>query len=211
MKKLILALFLSAGLCVAGFGVDAFATEPAAQETNTEVQKETVDLSDSLIQEGGFPKEQPSSGRRLGRSSAASKETEVQNALIKAWDSFADSCDLSSYNIPKEQIGTIYQETINTHPEYFYVSGKVRYSYNPGNNCVTNILITYNTDKATAREQAAEYNGAVADVVRNADASWSDMEKALYVNDYLARNCAYDETYQKHSAYDALVDGTAVC
>lgn len=212
LKKFILALFLSAGLCMAGLQTDAIASElPTAQEKDTEVQKEYVDLSDQIIQEGGFPKEQPSSVRRMRRSAAVStKEEQVQDILTEVWDSLGDSCDLSAYRITKEELKEIYTATINTRPRYFYVEG--RYSFYSDSGFVTKVVgISYKVDKSTALQQIKAYDSAVADALRNADSSWSDMEKALYVNDYLARNCAYDETYQRHEAYDALVDGTAVC
>ena len=214
LKKFILALFLSAGLCMAGLQTDAIASEPStAQEKDTEVQKEYVDLSDQIIQEGGFPKEPPSSVRRMRRSAVVStKEEQVQDILTEVWDSLGDSCDLSAYRITREELNEIYTSTINMHPRYFYVGGSYSFYSDPYSGFVTKVVeISYKVDKSTALQQIKAYDSAVADALRNADSSWSDMEKALYVNDYLARNCAYDETYQRHEAYDALVDGTAVC
>lgn len=216
MKKLILALLLSAGICVAGQSADVFASEPANQEEeagqNKEVlQTEYVDLSDSVIQEGGFPKKSAGSGRRKSRSASSSNRQQAQAALISAWENYKDSCDVSSYGITVDEMGSIYFETLNTHPEYFYVAGKCSYSYNPSNNIVIKVTITYAVNKNTAMAQKADYDRVVAKVKSNARASWSDMEKALYVNDYLARNCEYDETLKKHTAYDVLVGKTAVC
>lgn len=89
--------------------------------------------------------------------------------------------------------------------------GKCSYSYNPSNNIVTTVTIIYAVDKNTAMAQKADYDRVVAKVKSNAKASWNDMEKALYVNDYLARNCEYDTTYSNYTAYDVLVGKTAVC
>ena len=192
VKKLILALLLSVGICAAGAQTDAYASEPAVQEdgaagNDAEVREEYVDLSDSVIQEGGFPKAVSTS--RKGRSAVDSgKEKEVQKALLEAWDSFAASCDLSSYGITKDDISTIYFGTLNTHPRYFYVKSAYVVGSSTGG-IVSKIDIQYTMNKSEAMKAAEEYDRAIADAVRGADRSWSDMEKALYVNDYLARNC----------------------
>ena len=66
VKKLILALFLSVGICAVGVQTDVYASEPTVQEDGAagndgEIRKEYVDLSDSVIQEGGFPKAESTS------------------------------------------------------------------------------------------------------------------------------------------------------
>lgn len=215
VKKLILALLLSVGICAAGAQTDVYASEPAVQEdgaagNDAEVREEYVDLSDSVIQEGGFPEAVSTSGK--GRSAVGSgKEKEVQEALLAAWDSFSTSCDLASYGLTKDDISTIYFGTLNTHPGYFYVeSAYVVWSSTGG--IVSKIEIQYTMNKSEAMKAAEEYDRAIADAVRGADSSWSDMEKALYVNDYPARNCQYvKEASNAHSSYGALVDKEAVC
>ena len=108
VKKLILALFLSVGICAVGAQTDVYASEPTVQEDGAtgndgEIRKEYVDLSDSVIQEGGFPKASGTS--RKSRSAVDSgKEKEVQKALIAAWDSFAGNCDLSAYGLTIDEV-----------------------------------------------------------------------------------------------------------
>ncbi len=217
VKKLILALFLSVGICAVGAQTDVYASEPTVQEDGAtgndgEVQKDFVDLSDGIIQEGGFPKAESTS--RKSRSTVDSgKEIEVQKALIAAWDSFAESCDLSVYKLSPEEVQRIYQETINTHPRYFYLP-KSSYAYNPTTGIVSTVNMNYDTtfDKNKVMQQLEAYDRAIADIMRGADSSWSDMEKALYVNDYLARNYQYvSGASNAHSSYGALVDKEAVC
>lgn len=212
---MILALLLSAGICIAGQSVDVFASEPANQEEETgqndkALQMGYIDLSDNVIQEGGFPEKPAGSGRQKSRS-ATSNRQQAQAALVNAWENFKDSCDLLPYGITITEMKSIYSEALNTHPEYFYVAGQYSYSYNPSNNIVIELTITYAVDKDTAMDQKSAYDRVVAKVKSNADDSWSDMEKALYVNDYLARNCEYDTSLEKFTAYDVLVRRTAVC
>ena len=56
-----------------------------------------------------------------------------------------------------------------------------------------------------------KYDVAISQALSGVEEDWSDMEKALYVNDYLALNCEYDYTLSNHTAYDALVNKSAVC
>lgn len=212
VKKLILALFLSVGICAVGVQTDVYASEPTVQEDGAagndgEIRKEYVDLSDSVIQEGGFPKAESTS--RKSRSAVDSgKEKEVQKVLLEAWDSFAESCDLSSYGLEASELITIYFGTLNTYPRYFYVKSSISYSRDEAG-IVEEIDIEY---KSEAGQLLEGYDRVIANVVKNVDKSWSDMEKALYVNDYLARNCQYDaEAPNAHSSYGALVDKKAVC
>ncbi len=215
VKKLILALFLSVGICAVGAQTDVYASEPTVQEDGAtgndgEIRKEYVDLSDSVIQEGGFPKAESTS--RKSRSAVdSSKEKEVQKVLLEAWDSFTVSCDLFSYGLTRDEVHHIYLETMNTHPRYFYLeSSYTRYANEQG--IVIKIEIKYTMEKNEVMQSLKAYDGAIADVMRNVDTSWSDMEKALYVNDYLARNCQYvSEASNAHSSFGALVDKEAVC
>lgn len=150
MKKIILALLLSAGICIAGVQADAVAAETVKQETDEGLEEEYVDLSGSIVQEGGFLPEMNTSGRRMTRAAVDDTAKEqAQKALMAAWDSFETTCDLSSYQIPKEEIGTVFQEAINLHPRYFYVSGGFSYYSNAAGN-VTKMEITYTVDKNTA-------------------------------------------------------------
>lgn len=137
---------------------------------------------------------------------------QVQKALTDAWDACEQSCDLASFQIPKDDMSQIYFETLNKNPKYFYVSGRFSMSIDQTTNSISRVNITYNiTDPEEIQTKKAEYEAAVSKIIANAQDSWSDAEKALYINDYLARNCSYDNSLQNHSAYDALVTQSAVC
>ena len=230
MKKLILTLFLAASLCFAGTTAELSAAQPApdsraalseseatAAESEPAVAEIFEDLSGEVIQEGGFlsgnsfAREQARmSAQADGTAALSDKEAQLQTLLLAAWDSFADTCDLTSMQITPDELHAAYAETLNYHPKYFYVSGA--YSYVTSGNFVSNVIIGYSMeDKAAAKTMRDAYDKTVSGIIGKADKSWSDLEKALYINDYLARNCEYDMTLSKHTAYDALVNGTAVC
>lgn len=206
MKRKILALFLSVGIVITGLPANALAAG-VSQEVNEAVQEDYADLSHTVIQEGGFL---PETEERASASSVESdKKEQVQDALKAAWDSFSSTCDLTAYQIQVEDFRGIYAETLNKNPKYFYVSGQCSYSYN--SNGVLRVNIQYTKNASEAKSMRETYDREVVRAVSGAQASWSDMEKALYINDYLARNCEYDTSYVKYTAYDALVGRAAVC
>lgn len=211
MKKIWITLILALSLCVSELPAAAFAAEHEPGVSGTE-QNVFVDLSDMVLQEGGYLSETGTGKEQIAlfSLSADNQAEQVQNALMAAWDSFEDSCDLSSFQITAAELNVIYRGTLNENSGYFYVSGGYSYSYFP-TGYVNKVIIQYSYNKAEAEPMIAEYNMAVASAVSGADDSWTDMEKALYINDYLARNCEYDTSYSKHSAYDALVGKKAVC
>ena len=210
-------LFLGTLICWAGITTEISAAETAPEHEET-VPATYEDVSDEILQEGGLLQESNATGR-LARFSAQSDmirelsdtQKQIQDKLLKAWDSFADTCDLSSFQITPDELRNFYANTLNSNPKYFYVSGAYAYSYSSGG-FVTNVRIDYTTeDKNTAKAMRDAYEQEVTAIVSRADKSWSDMEKALYINDYLARNCEYDRSLSKHTAYDVFINKTAVC
>ncbi len=60
-------------------------------------------------------------------------------------------------------------------------------------------------------DQKKELESAVREITGMVDSSWSDLKKALFINDYMALTCEYDLTYSKYTAYDNIVGHTSVC
>lgn len=56
-----------------------------------------------------------------------------------------------------------------------------------------------------------QYEAEAKKILDGMESNWSDLEKALYLNDYLAINSQYDLTYSKYYAYNIIVEKTGVC
>ena len=113
MKKTFWLLFLGLGICWAGMTTNLSAAEIATENEET-IQEISVDLSDELIQKGGFPSESNIGGKQAkslmqeGVSTRLSdKEKQVQALLMKAWDSFSGTCDLSACQVTADELSTI--------------------------------------------------------------------------------------------------------
>lgn len=196
MKKrtLLLALATALTLCVS-----ALAAEPESEWCE-------VDVSSQLIQCGGYPDAaayavQPYSLREASQWEGAKA---ALRAGLKNWDI---EIDLSEYEISTSEIGKLYAEVVNEDPSLFYAMG---YSYRrDGNYRVTFISPQY--DARYTKADVAKYEKKVSDILTGLDDNWSDLEKALYLHDYLASHFKYDTTYSRYDAYSLLVEGTGVC
>lgn len=179
----------------------------------------TEDISKYVLQKGGIPskdyvKSCADMSYKYSEKSANSNNENIRNTadlLMATWDSFKTECNLSKYHISHEELNNLVSSLRNKYPSYFYlVSGGYVLCYN-SNGYVTDVICGYKYDKAQLETMISDYNAAIGKILEGVNPSWSDLEKALYFNDYLASHCEYDTTYSKYTAYDALVDNKAVC
>lgn len=215
MKKRILKIFL---LCTLAIGCISI---PAIVDANTSSCRKTENISKYVFQEGGIPPQTCTEGnadtsksarRKFRSKNAASKNRNLRNVadlLMATWDSFKSECDLSKYHISDEELDHLVSYILNRNPGYFYLESGYWCYFEDG--YVSSVRFNYKYGKTTAQTMLSDYNAAIGEILKDVNPSWSDLEKALYFNDYLASNCEYDTTYSKYSAYDALVDNKAVC
>lgn len=191
----------------------------AAEQQESEIVEESADISAEILQEGGLLKhEDISTFEKVEGYQTFSLDTatydKVEEAVLEALDNFSERCNLSAYNIPTSQIGSVFGEILNTNPRYFYVSGRYGYNYNTSTGMVHELIIGYTYTKEQAAPMLEKYDAAINTALSGISPSWSVMEKTLYLNDYLACSCAYDTTFAAdhiYSSYGALVNKVAVC
>lgn len=210
MKKRILAIILSCTMAIGCINV------PATGKTDASSSVKTEDVSKCVLQEGGFPsKAYVGSPYKYSRKSAKNNNKNIRYAadlLMATWDSLKTECNLSKYHITYEELNNLVSSLQNKYPRYFYlISGGYVHCYINSNGYVSDVICDYKYDKAQIKRILSDYNTAIGKILEGVNPSWSDLEKALYFNDYLASHCEYDNTYSKYTAYDALVDNKTVC
>lgn len=203
MKNRVGAFLLALCMCIT-----AYPACPAKAQAGQILTKH-LDLSDQVYQEGGYLGESSSSEMALLSLSQEDRRAVLAEKLTEAWGSFASFCDVSGYGITLEDLRAVYIELLNKNYQYFYVNSSCNYSYTSEE--IVTVFISYNMTETEARKKGAELETAISKALWGAKSSWSELEKALYINDYLTRNCEYDTTYSRYTAYDALVEKTAVC
>lgn len=149
-----------------------------------------------------------SAGELESVSYSVATEKKIKSVLVNALEEVKTKVDFSSYGISYEGFEEVYRETVDSNHRYFYVNGC---SYSATNGKLAEVNIRYTANKSTIKKMLQEYDAAMALAVNEVADDWSDMEKALYLNDYLSQNCTYDFTYTGRTAYDALVKKAVVC
>lgn len=155
---------------------------------------------------------------------ASSEESfnEALEVLVNGIKNFQTSINISNYNIPLEDRALISNAIFYEHPEFFYLNNSISYSYYPGSdtNYIFNVILQYDFTKDEAMVMQEEIDTSIAPIIRKASTLKTNVEKALYVRDYLALNCAYDQqagesgtdtSSQSFTIYGCIVDGIAVC
>ncbi|MCI8371128.1 MAG: hypothetical protein HFI75_01795 [Lachnospiraceae bacterium] len=180
-----------------------------AADTNTRALTDSVEL----YQEGEYPA--IAQGFDLSYKfrtsvyavpdSADAAEKAIYNGLLEG----KDTIELSAYNLTLAQVRAYFQNIINTSPELFYVSRT--YSYMPSGDKVTALMPNYEVKGQELVKQKEFYNKTMKGILDQIDSSWSDMEKILFVNDYLAQNYEYDLSYSIYDAYNFFYKGKGVC
>lgn len=180
-----------------------------------ELSSEYVDLSDSIIQVGGYPKPYMSAVDSL---STSDERNQLKDKLYQALKSEQSVFYLYSYGFTledKAELMNLYIEVVNEHPELFFVEPYFRYSYfDTGEIAYLWFYYSGSTD-----EERQMYADAIKVALEEVSDDMTDVEKALVLHDYLAQNCSY--AYKEYlegtlednvfSAYGALVDKRAVC
>lgn len=216
MKKRFYAL-LAFCVMVCGFvtlGVDVNADITGQAEVVCAEPLDTSQLMESdVLQEGGML---PESVKKYGSSSNYSQYAGAEKAIANAMMKVQSSVDLTAYAIPSDIIYDLCGNVLNTTPELFYVKEYGAW-YNQSTNLITKLNIYYETDINTIQIMKAEYEYEVKMLLSQIKSDWSDFEKVLFVNDYLATNCEYnhavydDQTLDVYDVYAVFVKKKAVC
>lgn len=195
--------YLLCSLCMSVLLFCGYAPKVRAEELIT-IDGESI----GILQEGGLLPEEEESDASLFTASTPNY-TGAEKAITTALKNFRSSVNLSSYHLSLSQFISFYRGFINSHPEFFYLDGQY---YDVSNDYVKTLYFRYSSsDTAVLKQMTTDYEKEVRAILASVDSSWSDLEKVLYINDYLALNCEYDLTYQNYDAYDVLVSKTAVC
>ncbi|MDR2532031.1 MAG: dockerin type I domain-containing protein [Oscillospiraceae bacterium] len=131
-----------------------------------------------------------------------------------------------------DEINIMTLDIIQNNPQFFYVESAVSASFSASINTNTNTIVFLNFRISlnyfmTSNEYRAakrRFDNAVAEALDYAKNADTEFEKALALHDYLVLNTVYDSDslnhflntgkvlrHSSHTAYGALVNGTAVC
>ncbi len=186
------------------FAVLCWPTDVRAEEG--EPVYETLDLSEYILQAGGLggPEELNNSVEEMPAFFGAAT---LQDTIYEGLANWSTYIDISDYGLLEEDLSVVYWSVVNMNPEFFYVDSTVGY-YSSGD-YVTALVPAYESQYTT--EHVAIFNQKVDEIIAGVDESWPEIQKILYLHDYLVTHADYDLTYSNYNAYNALVEGSAVC
>ena len=143
--------------------------------------------------------------RDLIRSTHMDCEELLYEAL---WDE-QRSVALAGYRLTPDELGNHWNHVIYDSAELFYVSD--RYEYKALGDWVLCVYPGYVATGEQLESARTVYTDALEEILQNVHPEWTDLQTALYLNDYLCSHFAYDKTLSRYSAYELLTDGTGVC
>lgn len=130
--------------------------------------------------------------------------------LYEAMVAGADSADLSPYKLDTKDIAQLYSDVLLASPELFYADNTVTYFYNSRDH-VTKVELSYNMDAEERAESLRAYEREVDYIVSLVDPTLSEVEKALFVHDYLIASFAYDTEVSNFDALSLFRERSGVC
>ncbi len=204
MKKIwLLAVLLGAAM------IPGFQTDAAGLQAKNDPSCFVKEGGYSELKEETFLLEQRPFLKLLYESPAQS----LEDYLVEQLTAMNPNIDVSDYMIPSEEAYEVYASVVNRHPELYYVDTGLRWSSNGMTGMVMELKISYQEyDRAAVQ---AELDRVLAMVDKN----MSDLEKIVWIHDYLCMDVAYayreavEGTLKEdaHNIKGAMLDKLAVC
>ena len=169
------------------------------------IERIDLDLADEVAQFGGYPRTEEEAPGPDYASDAVSDR--IAATLCDTISSMGEGADLAKYKLSFDAVRRVVIDLINDHPDFFNLVG-VSADVRSGDGRVAALHFSYAAD---ASDRTAQYEEEVEKILSGMDDSWTDEAKLLYLHDYLVTNCRYDLSYQRHSAFDAIVGHLSVC
>ncbi|MBR5091521.1 MAG: hypothetical protein IK093_19030 [Ruminiclostridium sp.] len=116
---------------------------------------------------------------------------------------------VDKYGWSKEKTLEMIASTYYSHPEFFFVENALEYA--TYDNRIVSVRFDYVIPQSKLEYARKLFDAEARKVVEGITSDMSDLDKALYVHDYIILNCRYDTTKTNYSGYNCLVDKLCVC
>ncbi len=155
---------------------------------------------------------------RYGRSTLQNRAK--SEAYLYVYDKLVSECSAleqhrfelagGSKEITIDELKDVFNTFLNDYPEYFWLTGGYKYSYDEHTSVVSALEPVYKFSKnqIIAMEQALT---AKVNTLTSGLSHLNQYEKSLVLHDRLAAAVEYVQTDNDQHAYGALVEGKAVC
>lgn len=144
------------------------------------------------------------------RASSLTDE-ELAAVLYTGAKNLLSGVSLAGYNVTISQLERGMQLIFWYKPELFYLSPSYSYSYYGGTDIVATAYLAYTMTNDEIKAARVVYENCLNEIVAQVDSSWSQMEKVLFIHNWIAVNCEYDTSHTLADAYSMLTVRTGVC
>lgn len=220
MKKII-TLILTLCLLVCPLGVSA-----------ANPQKVTIPLNIKLMNKGEFPDEstQPEQSISISvqryNSAAGTNEEALQDINEYLRDCMVKcmtEIPLSQYNIlynddTGNYLSNLLNSVLNYYAELFHFNNidldNCKFEYTDETYTkirLKSICVIYNMTETEYNAALEFYNNKINEIISGITPEMNDLEKTLYVHDYLVTHFQYDTSYNNYDAYSFFKTGVGVC
>lgn len=219
MKK-VLTLILTLSLLLCPLGVSAASPQTV-----------TIPLNIKLMNKGEFP-EKPTQleqnvfisvqhyNSAIGTNEKASQDISeyVRDCMLNCMTEIS----LRDYNIVGTEeyisnyLSDLLNSVVNYYAELFHVIGFSGYNGDYTDSSLTTIKLTsfgvnYGMTETDYNAALEFYNNKIDQIISGTTPQMTDLEKALYVHDYLVTHFRYDTSHTYYDAYSFFVTGIGVC
>lgn len=138
----------------------------------------------------------------------ATELTPLQTKLLESC-TYGKGVSLQFFNVNHETLKNTFVDMETNGLLPWYTSGSFQYSYEETNNTIILFTPEYIND---GNIDQSLYEQKIAQILHECVLEgMSQHQIALSIHDYLAVSIAYDETLEKKTSYDGLINGTTVC
>lgn len=144
----------------------------------------------------------------------------AESALYNGLKNMQTTIELQEFALSTNDALNLFRQVVNANPDLFYVSDELHYSVSASDE---NVFFSFQPEYiGTASEikaMAVEFEAASQKVLAEIDDSMTDLEKALFLHDYIVKTTHYDQESVNinsvpavsHTAYGCLVRRLCVC
>ena len=130
--------------------------------------------------------------------------------MIKGFEDYAESIDLSDLEISPEELGEIFAAATKNSPYLFYVDNNLSYTYRKGG-AVVSVLPNYLYPEKEAVEMVTYCKNEISKLSSLAMSGDCELERVIILHDLICKKFSYDLTLQSNNLYSFLATGKGTC
>ncbi len=205
LKKHIISVLLFAVIIISLFGV----LFSVSAESDIEIYRDEI----SAIQFGDIDEPRKFDKKGVTLLSNGSSDP-LYERLVMGLGEVRKEISLEGISVTKDELNAVFTKVINTNPSFFYVAAS--YSYKALGENIVSVSPSYTASGDALDKMRKEYDTTVSEIVELIEPTWSELEKILFIHDYIVKNFSYDPLYPNndkvvYDSYNFLKGRVGVC